>query len=135
MGMGKDGDLIKGATKDFELARKYRDAKEYITASTLYRKATEKALKALFIAARRKQPPKNASIEYLAMKANLPQEIYGDIVEMPEESADPLQGSPLFEYDEDDQMQRFEADEYHSTLNKHVVVKRLLDYVRASANM
>ncbi len=130
--MKRGTELIKKAVKDFELARKYGDAKEYITASILYRTATEKVLKALYQYRKNKNPPSNATIEYLAEQTMLPSSIYEDIVAMPDERTEIMEEESLMEYDEVESTRRAVASEYHSTLMKHELVRRLLDYAEAN---
>ncbi len=87
MEMRRGVDLVKNAMRDFELARKYTDAKEYITASILYRKATEKGAEgSLHAATGRGAHRTNASIEYLAEQTVLPDSIYNDLVSIPDET-------------------------------------------------
>ncbi len=132
MEMRKGVDLVRNAMRDFELARKYRDAKEYLTASILYRKATEKVLKALFLQYRRKSPPANASLEYLAEQAKLPENIYDELVSIPDETTELQQDEQLLEYDDYEMTHREQASEYRDTLSKHELVRRLLDYAKAN---
>lgn len=135
MEMRKGLSLVKRAARDFELARKYKDAREYITASILYRKATEKVLRALFIASRRKKPPVSASIEYLAMQTGLPSGIYDDLVSMPDERDEMAEEENLLEYDDEEQTHMAEDKEYRSAMTKHELVRRLIDYARARTNV
>ncbi len=132
MRMKKGAEFLKRAARDFELARKYKDAREYITASILYRKATEKVLKALFMKHRKQEAPKGASIEFLATHARLPDEMQYELVDMPTESAEMDMEESLQEYDDAEQTDRVGATEYESTLSKHEVVRRLLDYAKAN---
>jgi HEPN domain-containing protein len=67
--------LIARAAKDLELAKRHRKIKEYVTAILLYNKAVEKSLKAFFISKTKREPPANASIEYLAKRTGVPEEI------------------------------------------------------------
>jgi HEPN domain-containing protein len=128
----KKGELLKKAAKDFELARKYSEAKEYITASILYRTATEKVLRALFLKHMKKSPPVNASIEYLAKQTALPESIYEEVISIPDESIELMEEENLLEYDEDERTHLAQRSEYHSTLSKREAVKRLLDYAKAN---
>ncbi|MCL5430435.1 MAG: HEPN domain-containing protein [Candidatus Marsarchaeota archaeon] len=130
--MRKGVDLLKRAVRDYELARKYRDAKEYVTASILYRKATEKVLKALFMKSSKKTPPSNATIEYLAERTQLPEDMYNGIVEMPDETTELFEDEGLAEYDDVEQTHMAEEKEYSRTMVKHDLVRRLLDYAEAN---
>lgn len=68
-------ELIAKASQDFELAKMHKQVKEYVTATILYNRAVEKVLTALFISRTRKEPPRNASIDYLARKTGVPDEV------------------------------------------------------------
>ena len=68
--------LVSESVKDFRSAKRYREIKEYATAAFLYGKSIEMALRAMFVKRARKQPPRGASLEYLARTAVLPEEIY-----------------------------------------------------------
>lgn len=124
--------MVRGAARDFELARKYRDAREYLTASILYRKATEKVLRALFIAKLKKTPPSGATIGYMAMQARLPDGIYDDLVSMPDEREEVSEEESLLEYDDEEQTHKAESTEYSSSLTKHELVRRLIEYAKAN---
>lgn len=126
-------DLVKRAAQDFELARTYRDAREYITASILYRKATEKVLKALYRKYNKREAPRDASIESLAMQMSLPEEIYDDLVTLPDERTEMMAEESLIEYDEEEQTHTARDEEYRSAMSKHELVKRLIDYAKANA--
>jgi HEPN domain-containing protein len=132
MEMRKGVDLVKKAMQDYELARKYRDAKEYLTASILYRKATEKVLKALFLKNRKRSPPTNASIEYLAEQTVLPDSIYSEIVSIPDETTEIMEEEQLLEYDDGERTHRAQTSEYMSTMERQDLVRRLIDYAEAN---
>ena len=66
--MRKVRELIAKASQDFELAKMHKQVREYVTATMLYNRAVEKILTALFISRTKREPPKNASIDYLARK-------------------------------------------------------------------
>lgn len=76
--------LIARASRDFELAKGYKQIKEYVTATLLYTRSVEEALRALFIRSTRREPPKNASITYLARGAGVPEEVSVYIASMEE---------------------------------------------------
>ncbi len=126
----RDG-LLKEAAKDFELAKKYKDGKELITASLLYNRATEMVLKALFIKKTRRQPPEKASIAYLAMKAKLPDEISSELFTMEQDEMSDVMEEEL-------EMERSEGyrvstdSEYNNVLSKGNVVGRLISYAEAN---
>lgn len=126
-------DLIAKASKDFELAKGYRQLRDYVTATLLYNTAVEKILKALYINKSKKQPPANASIDYLAKQTGVPSEISAYInsireTEINEEPAD-LMG---FGEDEDENVSR-SAERQAFYLDG--LAKRLLDYVQSRANI
>jgi HEPN domain-containing protein len=130
--------LIRRAVRDFELARRYGEAREYMTESVLYQKAAEKILRALSMK-RAKRLPKNASIVYLAKKAEIPESIYGDLMEMPDERSEIMEEEDRLSFmdmeKEDDQNKVLENAERSNAMTKRGVVKRLMDYAMASANL
>ncbi|MFI5412581.1 MAG: HEPN domain-containing protein [Candidatus Micrarchaeales archaeon] len=130
--MRKGTDLVRNAIKDFELARKYRQAKEYITASILYQKATEKVLKALYQHRTKRSAPTNASVEYLAEKMALPEGMYDDIVSMPDERTELMEEQDLLEYDEVESTRTAESIEHNRALAREGLVRRLIDYAEAN---
>ncbi len=123
--------LLKKATRDFELAKKYKDGRELITASLLYNRATERVLKALFIKKNRRQPPEKASIAYLAMKARLPDEISSELLGMEQDEMSDVMEEEL-------EMEKLEGymvnanSEYNHVLSKGSVVRRLISYAEAN---
>ena len=124
--MGKTRELVKRAIADFELARRYRDAKESFTASLLYRRATEKVLRALFIKRTHHEPPKRASIVYLANKVDLPVYISENLSEQ-EEQLDDIEMA-------DAPIAAAEARPA-ATMRKRDAVKRLIDYAVATVKV
>ena len=129
----KTRDLIARASKDFELAKRYRQLRDYVTATLLYNTAVEKVLKALYINKAKKQPPANASIDYLAKQTGVPAEISAYInsmreTEINEEPAD-LMG---FGEDEEENVAR-SAERQAFYLDG--LTKRLLDYVQARSGL
>ncbi len=131
MEMGKHAELVKKAYADFELAKRYGDMKEYMTASILYRKATEKVLRAMVASNKKRTPPKDASIEYLAEQAKLPEGMYNELIGMPDESSELLEEESLLEYDESEQTHKADRAEHDSVVQKHNAVRRLLEYAGA----
>ena len=73
--MGRVRELIANAAKDLELAKRHKKVKEYVTATLLYNSAVEKVLRALFISKTKREPPANATAEYLARRTGVPEEI------------------------------------------------------------
>lgn len=125
--MKKVKDLVAKAWQDFELAKNHKAVREYATATVLYNKAVEKVLKALFISKTKKDPPKNASIEFLASRTGVPDEISAYINSLREN--EPVSGMDEsivdLEYNnigEGAERQAFYMDG---------LAKRLLDYVNA----
>jgi len=76
--------LVARALKDMELAKRYRQRKEYAATTLLYNKAIEKVLKALFISKKRKDPPLGASAVYLASNIRMPEEIITGLLSLQE---------------------------------------------------
>ncbi len=64
--MMKVKELFRRAVSDFEKAKVNARTRNYSVASTLYKRSARGLLEALFIATKRKSPPKNASIPYLS---------------------------------------------------------------------
>ncbi|MDE1857351.1 MAG: HEPN domain-containing protein [Candidatus Micrarchaeota archaeon] len=120
--MGKTRELVKRAIADFELARRYRDAKESFTASLLYKRATEKVLRALFIKRNHHEPPKRASIVYMAKKVDLPVYITETLDEQ-EERMEEMEEAVAPEIEETRPV---------ATMRKRDAVKRLIDYAVAT---
>ncbi len=132
MEMRKGLELVKKAYADFELARKYKETREYMTASMLYRNATEKVLRALYMSSKRREPPRNASVEYLAGQTKLPESIYSELVELPDETAELAEEENLLEADDLEATHNAERMEYTRTVSMHDAVRRLLEYAKAS---
>ena len=124
--------LLKKATRDFELAKKYKDAKELITASLLYNSAMERILKALVMERTRRKPPERASLGYLAGKADLPEDIYTDIAFLEDETADVAEEELEIESRERYELSHIDRKEYNNVLNKGSIVKRLISYAEAN---
>ncbi len=124
--------LLKKATQDFELARKYRDAKELVTASLLYNSAIEKVLKALIMAKTRRKPPEKASLEYLATQARLPEEMAIDLSSMDDEMEDIMEEELEMENLQEYKHSNIDQKEYNNVLNKSNIVRRLISYAEAS---
>lgn len=129
--MRKVRDLIAGAQKDFELAKRHKKIREYVTATLLYTSAVEKVLKALFISRTRKEPPKDASIRYLAIRAGVPEEVsvYMATMEESEYTADPTDFSHMEEMTQGPAGGGAESKAFYMD----GLVKRLLDYMYAYA--
>lgn len=130
--MRKVRELMAKAMKDFELAKKHKQTKEYVTATTLYTNAVEKVLKALFISKTKRDPPRNATIHYLARRTGVPTEVSMYMASIEESSAmedpadflgidDEIAGSPTGK--------NAETEAFYM----EGLVKRLLDYVYAYA--
>ena len=96
MGMSKVRVLIQRAAEDLELARRYERLKEYATAAILYNKAIEKALRAMVISRTRKEPPAEASIEYLSGRTVVPTDVVDEIRALQEEEMELIdaEGNP-----------------------------------------
>ena len=122
--MGKVKDLIANASRDFEVAKARKGVRDYVTAIVLYNKAVEKVLKALFITKTHKEPPRNASIGYLASRTGMPEEVSVYITTLQErEQTEPAEFMDLDQTgSESAEMRAFYLDG---------LAKRLLDYVVA----
>lgn len=128
--MGKTGELLARARKDIELATKYKKIRDYVTANLLYNSAMKKVLSALFITKTRKTPPAEASVEYLARAAGVPEEVSMYIKSMEEhEPAQPMVSEfiELGPYEENSLEENTERQAFFLD----GLVTRLLDYVLA----
>ncbi len=76
--MGRIAELLVGASKDFDLAKRYRHAGEFTISVQLYTEAIEKIFKALFIRGTGNEPPSGASIDYLSMRLRMPKELFDE---------------------------------------------------------
>ncbi len=130
MGKIRIRELIAKASKDFELAKRHRSIREYVTATLLYNSAVEKVLKALYISKSRREPPANASIGYLARQTGVPDEIsvYIKSVQETAEMNDPVDFVDL-EQSEPKTSGGAERQAFYMD----GLAKRLLDYVSAYA--
>ncbi|MCL5433578.1 MAG: hypothetical protein M1538_01190 [Candidatus Marsarchaeota archaeon] len=122
--------LIVKAIHDFELANKYKYAKNYIIASVLYRKATEKILNAL---STKKKTQINATykiddIEYLVVNAKIPSELSSELIEISDEKEETLREEQLEEYDENEKTHLAKKEECESAIEMYEITKRLIDY-------
>jgi hypothetical protein len=73
--MRRDKDLIKGANRNLELARKYRNRGDIAVATLLYNKAISGVMHALYVRKTGRSAPPDATVQYLSSKANLPDEV------------------------------------------------------------
>lgn len=126
--MKKARELVKKAWKDFELAKKHRQIKEYVTATLLYNTAVEKVLTALFINKTRKAPPANASIGYLAMRTGVPMEISTYITSVQEVGEEEPVG--FMDLEEETNIGQ-QQNEERKAFFMDGLAQRLLDYVTA----
>lgn len=122
-------DLVAKAKRDFELARKHKQIKEYATATILYASAIKNVLKALFISRTRKEPPKNASVQYLANHAGVPTEISVYMTSMEQERT--MAEGPADFYDVDEMAQGQRRSTEVEAFYMEGLVKRLLDHMYA----
>ncbi len=74
--------LFQRAVKDFEKAKMNVRARNYTTASVLYKRSAKGLLEALFISTKRKSPPKNASVTYLSNKVGADRVISAELGEI-----------------------------------------------------
>ncbi|HIH50612.1 MAG: HEPN domain-containing protein [Candidatus Micrarchaeaceae archaeon] len=118
-------ELVAKASQDFELAKRHKQVKEYVTATILYNRAVEKVLKALFISRTRKEPPKNASIDYLARRTGVPDEVAVYIASLDENEAVGMGMNGLVDLQYTDTGNGAERQAFYM----EGLTKRLLDYV------
>ena len=76
--------LVARALRDMELAKRYRQKKEYAATTLLYSKAIDRVLKALFISKKKKEPPIGASAVYIASNMRMPDEIMNGLLSLRE---------------------------------------------------
>ncbi len=124
--------LLKKATRDFELAKKYKDTEELGTASLLYSSAIERVLKALVMERTKKKLPKRASIGYLAGKAGLPEDIYAEIAFISDNVADATEEELEMESHEKYDLGNADTVQYNNVLSKGSIVRRLISYASAA---
>ncbi len=124
-------DLVRKAVKDLELARRYKDAKELVTASLLYNSAIERVLRALVMARTKKDPPQKASMSYLAMQAKLPAEISEEIISLEDEASDVMEEQLEIETAEEGRMAVMGESEYSRVMGKSNLARRLISYAQA----
>ena len=124
--MKRDWDLIRGASKNLELARRYRSRGDVAVATLLYHKAVSGVMRALYFRKTGRNAPPDASVRYLSSKASLPlgvEEYMRSVMEVePEEGA----------------IESFEMPEAYADtrgegklLYLDGLIKRLLDYASA----
>jgi HEPN domain-containing protein len=122
--MRRDWDLIRGANKNLELARKYRSRGDIAVATLLYNKAIAGVMRALYYRKTGRNAPPDASVRYLSSKASLPQEVeeYVRSVMEPETEAEELESLEV-------------VDTYSGGSGRLLyldgLIKRLLDYASA----
>ena len=114
--MGRIEEMLVGASKDFDLAKRYKHAGEFTIAELLYTEAIEKILKALFIRGTGNEPPSGASIDYLAARLKMPRELFEETT---------LQG---MEEEQADAYAETKKSAEERTMHMDGIVKRLLDY-------
>lgn len=73
--MAKGSDQIRMAQKDLELAREYKSKGDIAVATLLYNKAISGVMRSLYYRKTGRHAPREASVEYLSSKANLPDEV------------------------------------------------------------
>ncbi len=130
-GRGPESDgLLKKARRDFEIARRYREAKEFVKASIIYNSAIERVLTALYRRKTHRNPPKSASLAYLATQTDIPREISEEIMSLEDERADVEEEELELERGEEFK-QPVEQIEYNRVLSKGTIAKRLIIYAQA----
>lgn len=128
----RDG-LLKKAQRDFELARRYKDAKELVAASLLYNSAIERVLRAIFMKKTHRSPPEKASIAYLTKRADLPEGMSEELMSLQDEMSDVIEEELEIEHAEEDILTGVEErQEYNTVLNKGTIARRLMSYAYAN---
>jgi HEPN domain-containing protein len=122
--MGKERDLIKGASENLELARRYRSRGDIAVATLLYNKAISGVMRALYHRKTGRTAPPDASLEYLSSRASLPEEV-GEYVR-----------SVMEPETEEEELDSLEVKETYTggggkLLYLDGLIKRLLDYASA----
>jgi HEPN domain-containing protein len=122
--MGNGKGLIDGASKNLELARKYKSSGDIAVATLLYNKAISGVMRALYFRKTGRHAPVDASVEYLSSKASLPDEVEEYIRSVMETES------------VEEQIESIEVAETYSggsgkLLYLDGLVKRLLDYSKA----
>jgi HEPN domain-containing protein len=129
--MRKVRELVVKASQDFELAKAHKQLREYVTATVLYNKAVEKVLKALFISKTRKEPPANASIDYLASRTGVPEEISVYISSLRDDNVGGIGDDGLVDLE----YASIDSSAERRAFYMDGLAKRLLDYVNVSVKI
>lgn len=82
--MGDTRFLVARALRDMELAKRYRQRKQYATTTLLYSKAIDRVLRALSISRGMRNPPAGASAVYMAARMRMPDDIVTDLLSLRE---------------------------------------------------
>ena len=132
-GSPERGSLLKKAQKDFELARRYRDAKELVKASLLYNSAIERVLRSLCMRKSSRNLPEEASIAYLTKKADLPESMREELLTLQDEMSDVIEEELEIEHAEEDILPGVEEKrEYRTVVDKGTIARRLMSYACAN---
>jgi HEPN domain-containing protein len=120
----KRDDLIKGANKNLELARKYRSRGDIAVATLLYNKAIAGVMRTLYYKKTGRHAPTDASLQYLSSKAILPDEVEEYVRSVMETETDA------------EQLESMEVTDTYTggggrLLYLDGLIKRLLDYANA----
>jgi HEPN domain-containing protein len=121
--MNKGFGLVKGASKNFELARRYKKEGDVAVATLLYNKAVSGVMRAIYLNKTGKSAPTGASIGYLASKTELPIEVEQYIASVMETGNEEEELEALALGDAEQRKSRTES----SLLYIDGLVKRLLD--------
>lgn len=123
--------LLKKARADADLAARYGEQRELLTASLLYNRAIAKILKFLYIKKRKAEPPTDASIRYLLDKSGIPEYIKEGAISIDEEE-DEISSLELREEQIELDMPEIEESEYLKVMAKREVAKKLMHYAKAN---
>ncbi len=124
--MKRDWDLIRGASRNLELARRYRSRGDVAVATLLYNKAISGMMRALYFRRTGRHAPPDASLGYMSSRAGLPDEV-DEYIRSVMETESPEEGIESIEAVEAQAGRREEG----KLLYLDGLIKRLLDYASA----
>lgn len=130
--MGDIKALVANALRDMRLARRYRQKREFATATLLYNDAIEKVLRALFINRVRRQPPLGASAGFLAARAKMPDDITASLISLQDDEEVMTELESESEISGYEKLVRPPAIE-RKVLQMDELATQLMDYVMAYA--
>lgn len=123
--MDKGFGLVRRASRNFELARRYRKEGDVAVATLLYNKAVSGVMRALYLNKTGKSAPQGVSIGYLASRTEIPVEVEQYIASVMETDDEKEEVESMALGDVEQRRSRMES----SLLYIDGLVKRLLDSV------